>query len=32
MLERYRRFDRVDLLAWLEENKTGSRRRSRAAA
>jgi excisionase family DNA binding protein len=32
MLERYRRFDRVDLLAWLEENKTGSRRRLRAAA
>jgi excisionase family DNA binding protein len=32
MLERYRRFDRVDLLAWLEENKTGSRRRTRAAA
>jgi hypothetical protein len=24
MLGRYRRFDRADLLAWLEENKTGS--------
>jgi excisionase family DNA binding protein len=26
MLGRYRRFDRADLLAWLEEQKTGRRR------
>ena len=32
MLGRYRRFDRADLLAWLDENKTGSGRRPRAAA
>jgi excisionase family DNA binding protein len=32
MLGRYRRFDRGDLLAWLEDNKTGSRRRPGAAA
>jgi excisionase family DNA binding protein len=34
MLGRYRRFDRADLLAWLEENKAGGapRRRPRAAA
>ena len=25
MLGRYRRFDRADLLAWLEANKTGRR-------
>jgi excisionase family DNA binding protein len=33
MLGRYRRFDRADLLAWLEEQKAGgSRCRPRAAA
>jgi excisionase family DNA binding protein len=33
MLGRYRRFDRADLLAWLEEQKTdGSKRRPRAVA
>jgi excisionase family DNA binding protein len=32
MLGRYRRFDRADLLAWLEERKSsGGRRPSRAA-
>jgi excisionase family DNA binding protein len=31
-LGRYRRFDRADLLAWLEEQKGGGgRRRTRAA-
>jgi excisionase family DNA binding protein len=33
MLGRYRRFDRADLLAWREEQKTGRpQRRPRAAA
>lgn len=33
MLGRYRRFDRADLLAWLEEQKTGGpKRRPRAMA
>jgi excisionase family DNA binding protein len=32
MLGRYRRFDRADLLAWLEEQKPGGRRRPRTVA
>jgi excisionase family DNA binding protein len=33
MLGRYRRFERADLLAWVEEQKGGGgRRRSKAAA
>jgi excisionase family DNA binding protein len=31
-LGRYRRFDRAELLAWVEEQKGGGRRRPRAAA
>jgi hypothetical protein len=32
MLGRYPRYDRVDLLAWLEENKAGGAPRRRRAA
>jgi excisionase family DNA binding protein len=32
MLGRYRRFDRAELLAWVQEQKGGGRRRRRRAA